>query len=365
MPQIKDICNYLEEWAPPAYAESYDNVGLLVGDADVEVTGVLVSLDCLESTVDEAIQNKCNFIVSHHPVLFKGIKRLTGRSYVERTILKAIKNDIALYAVHTNLDAVMTGVNSKIAEKLGLGNLKVLSPKSNVLQKLTVFVPISEADNVRSSLFEAGAGEIGNYSKCSFNLVGQGTFRPNSEANPAIGKIGETQFEDETRIEVMLPSYLTNKIIQAMKSAHPYEEVAYYLHELRNTNQYVGAGMIGELANDMSPETFLIHLKKAMDLKSIRYTRLQKQVVRRIAICGGSGSFLLGQAKTQGADVFVTGDFKYHEFFDAEGEIMITDIGHYESERFTVELIADYLRKKFTTFAIHLTEENTNPIHYF
>ncbi|MCH2214415.1 MAG: Nif3-like dinuclear metal center hexameric protein [Flavobacteriales bacterium] len=365
MPQIKEICRYLEEWAPKAYAESYDNVGLLVGDREEQVKGVLVSLDCIEDVVDEAIENECNLIVSHHPIIFKGLKKITGQNYVERTVLKAIKNGIALYAIHTNLDSVMTGVNAKIAERMGLRNLSILSPKKESLNKLIVFVPSSDSEKLREALFCAGAGEIGNYSNCSFNLEGKGTFHPNEGANPTIGKIGGTQYENETRIEVMFPSYLSGTVLHAMKKAHPYEEVAYYLQSLENHNQYVGSGMVGDLPEELSSEQFLEKLKRSMELKSIRYTQTHNANIKKVAICGGSGSFLLSQAKSQKADAFVTGDFKYHEFFDSEGEIMIADIGHYESERFTVPLIGDYLRKKFTTFAIRLTEVNTNPIHYF
>ncbi len=365
MPQIKEICSYLEQWAPPAYSESYDNVGLLAGDQDNEVNGILVSLDCTEAIIDEAIEKGCNMVVSHHPIVFKGLKSLTGKTYVERTILKAIKNDIAIYAIHTNLDSVLTGVNGKIADKLGLMNRSILNPKRGVLNKLTVFVPKEDAEKVRTAMFEAGGGVIGNYSNCSFNVDGTGTFHPEDGAQPAIGSVGRTQEEEESRVEIMFPTYLSSGVLAAMKGSHPYEEVAYYLHSLDNENQYVGSGMIGELPAQMAASDFLSFLKNSMDLKIIRHTELLKKEIKRIAICGGAGSFLLSDAKRSGADVFITGDFKYHEFFDAEGELMIADIGHYESERFTIDLIADYLRENFTTFAVRLTEVNTNPIHYF
>jgi dinuclear metal center YbgI/SA1388 family protein len=365
MLQIKDICRHLEQWAPPALAESYDNVGLLVGDPNTEVTNVLVSLDCTEAIVDEAIRKNCNLIVSHHPIVFKGLKKITGRSYVERTLLKAIKNDIALYAIHTNLDAVMNGVNAKIAERIGLENVEILSKKREVLHKLVVYVPNKDVEAVRTAMFKAGAGDIGNYSHCSFNLVGEGTFLPGENTNPAVGSVGSLHAEAETQVEVILPSYNTRQVITAMIKAHPYEEVAYDVYALLNEHPTAGSGMIGSLQNPLTKAEFLEHLKKTMKASVIRYTESASKTVRKVAICGGSGSFLLHQAKQQGADVFVTGDFKYHEFFDGEGSIMIADIGHYESEQFTIDLIGDYLRKKFTTFAIRLTEENTNPIHYF
>ncbi|MGB6035684.1 MAG: Nif3-like dinuclear metal center hexameric protein [Cryomorphaceae bacterium] len=365
MPQIKEICSYLEQWAPPAYSESYDNVGLLVGDRNEEVNGILVSLDCTEAIIDEAIDQGCNMVVSHHPIVFKGLKRLTGKTYVERTILKAIKNDIALYAVHTNLDSVLTGVNGKIADLLGLINRKILNPKREALSKITVFVPKEQAEAVRTAMFEAGGGLIGNYSSCSFYIEGTGTFHPENGAQPAVGSVGKIQIEQETRVEMMFPSYLSSGILAAMKEAHPYEEVAFYLHSLENENQYVGSGMIGELTEEKEGRDFLKFLKDSMHLEVVRHTASLDRKISKVAICGGSGSFLLSDAKRSGADVFITGDFKYHEFFDAEGELMVADIGHYESERFTIDLIADYLRENFTTFAVRLTEENTNPIHYF
>lgn len=364
MPQIKEICSILESWAPPAYAESYDNVGLLVGDAEREVSGVLVSLDCTEEVVDEAVKKGCNMVVSHHPLIFKGLKNLTGKNHVERTVIKAIERGVALYAIHTNLDNVDSGVNHKIATKLELNDVSVLKPKSGRLQKLTVFVPRKDADGLREAIFSVGAGVIGNYSGCSFNLDGKGTFHPEEGANPTVGDVGQTQFEDETRIEIMFPDYLTGSVVAKMKQVHPYEEVAYYLHSLENENQYVGSGMVGNLSAPMSESEFLTFLKEKMDLGTIRHTHYTGKI-ERVALCGGSGSFLLGDAKRAGAQVFITGDFKYHDFFHAEGELMIADIGHYESERFTIDLIADHLREKFTTFAIRLTEVNTNPIHYF
>ncbi|HKK37831.1 MAG TPA: Nif3-like dinuclear metal center hexameric protein [Cryomorphaceae bacterium] len=365
MPQIKEICSYLEEWAPPAYAESYDNVGLLVGDRESEVKGVLVSLDCTEAIIDEAIEKGCNMVISHHPIVFKGLKRLTGKNYVERTILKAIKHDISIYALHTNLDSVLTGVNGKISDRLGLTNRLILNPKKEALHKLTVFVPKNDVEKVRRAMFEAGGGVIGNYSGCSFNIEGKGTFHPESGAGPAIGSVGKTQVQEEVRVELMFPAFLSSKIMAAMTASHPYEEVAHYLHSLENENQYVGAGMVGNLPQEMEGADFLSFLKDAMELKLIRHTPILRKVIKKVAICGGSGSFLLPHAKRAKADVYITGDFKYHEFFDAEDHIMIADIGHYESEQFTIELIGDYVRKKFTTFAVRLTEVNTNPIHYF
>ncbi len=312
MPQIKEICSYLEQWAPPAYSESYDNVGLLVGNQENQVNGILVSLDCTEAIINEAIEKGCNLVISHHPIVFKGLKSLTGKTYVERTILKAIKNDIALYAIHTNLDSVLTGVNGKIADRLGLVNRAILNPKSGALNKLTVFVPKEDAEKVRLAMFEAGGGVIGNYSNCSFNLDGTGTYLPEKGAKPVIGSIGKIHSQEESRVEIMFPTYLSSKILTAMSASHPYEEVAYYLHSIENENQYVGSGMIGELPQKMEASGFLSFLKESMDVNVIRHTEVLRKDIKKVAICGGSGSFLLNHAKRLGADVFITGDFKYH-----------------------------------------------------
>lgn len=364
MTRIKDIIHSLEAWAPPAFAESYDNVGLLVGDCNREISGVLVSLDCTEAVVNEAIEKNCNLILSHHPILFKGLKKLTGSNYVERTIARALKNDIALYAIHTNLDSVETGVNKRISDLLGLQHPRILSPKAALLEKIVFFVPQMNAEVVRQALFEVGAGEIGKYAACSFNVLGEGTFTPRDGANPAIGKIGVPHSEKEVRVELMFYQYLRNSVIATLKNAHPYEEVAYYIQGLENENQTVGSGMIGEVSEPQDARKFLEFVKEAMGLHVLKCTNYESTSIKRVAVCGGAGSFLLSAAKRAGADIFITSDFKYHEFFDADNELIIADIGHYESERFTVNLIGENIRKKFSTFATHLTEVNTNPIHY-
>lgn len=364
MTNIKDIIDKLEKWAPPSYAESYDNVGLLVGDKHAEVRGVLVSLDCTEAVVQEAMDKGCNMIVSHHPIVFKGLRRFTGANYVERTVALAIKNDIALYAIHTNLDNVQTGVNKEIADRIGLENQRILSPKSGMLQKLSTFVPSDHIEQVKTALFEAGAGAIGNYSECSFSVNGTGTFKPSESANPFVGERNERHHEEEVRIELIFPSYLNRSVLTALKSSHPYEEVAYFLQDLENENQYLGSGMVGELPEAVFTEDFLKDLKAKMQLKVLKYTPNEVRKVKRVAVCGGSGSFLLKSAKAAKADIFITSDFKYHEFFDAENDIVIADIGHYESERFTIDLIGAFISKKFSTFATHLTGVNTNPIDY-
>jgi len=361
---IKQVTDFLETLAPKSYQESYDNAGLITGNPEQAVDGILVSLDCTEAVVDEAIRSGSNLIVAHHPIVFKGLKKLTGSNYVERTIIKAIKNDIGIYALHTNLDNVSAGVNRKIAEKIGLVNLKILAPRKDTLRKLVTFVPIDNKDRVVDALHQAGAGQIGNYKNCSFQVEGKGTFMPTDAANPHIGNANKQEHVNEVRVEVIFPTHLENPILQALKLTHPYEEVAYYLTPLSNENQEVGAGMVGDLPTPQEPLEFLSGLKISMDLNVIRHTSLLNKPIQRVAVCGGSGSFLLPQAIRSGADAFVTADFKYHEFFDADRKIIIADIGHYESEVFTKELLQDVLMKKFPTFAINFSKTVTNPISY-
>jgi dinuclear metal center YbgI/SA1388 family protein len=362
--KVKDVTQYLESLAPRAYQESYDNTGLLTGEPAQEITGVLVTLDCTEDVVQEAIDRGANMIVAHHPIIFKGLKKLTGSNYVERTILKAIRHNLALYAIHTNLDNVHTGVNRKIGEKIGLTSLRILVPKKDTLSKLVTFIPQAQAESVLQALHEAGAGQIGNYQNCSFRVAGTGTFMPNQKANPHIGEAGKQESVEEVRAEVIFPTHAEATMLGALRKAHPYEEVAYYLTRLDNENQEVGSGMIGSLDQPMEPIEFLRRLKSNMNLNTVRHTRLLDKKVKKVAICGGSGSFLLHQAISAGADFFVTADFKYHEFFDADGQITVADIGHYESEVFTKELIVGILTEKFPTFAVNFSTTDTNPVRY-
>ena len=362
--KVKEITQYLESWAPKSLQESYDNSGLIVGDSEDEIKGALISLDVTESVLDEAIKNGSDLIIAHHPIVFSGIKKIGKTHWIDKCLRKAIKNDIAIYAIHTNLDNIITGVNKKVADKIGLEYVRILKPKSDTLLKLTVFVPIPEKDQFLNALFEAGAGKIGNYDHCSFQITGEGSFRPNEQANPTIGLSGDDESVNETRIEVMLPNSKKHKVLGTMRSAHPYEEVAYYLSKLENDNQEVGAGMIGELATAQSPEDFLLHLKKVMKLDTIKHTKLLNESVKRIALCGGSGRFLLENAITQKADIFISADFKYHDYFEANDQLVIADIGHYESEVFTKDLLYERLTKKFAKFAFRLSEVDTNPIKY-
>lgn len=362
--KLREITSFLEEIAPLAYQEDYDNSGLIVGYGDMEITGALISLDCTEAVVDEAIGLGFNLIISHHPIVFKGLKKFNGSNYVERVVMKAIKHDIAIYAIHTNLDHVNKGVNKKICDKLGIANPLILNPQNGVLKQLVTFCPTEHAENIRKALFDAGAGSIGNYSECSFNLEGMGTFKAGEGADPYIGEIGKRHQELETRIEVIYPSNLEQKIIRFLHDAHPYEVVAYSTFPLSNENQELGAGMIGDLDCEWEELEFLKFVKEKLNTKVIRHTNLRSKKIRKVAVCGGSGGFLLKNAIKAGADIFITADYKYHEFFDAESKLIIADVGHFESEQFTQELLLELITEKFSNFALRLTLQNTNPINY-
>ncbi|HEX8061002.1 MAG TPA: Nif3-like dinuclear metal center hexameric protein [Cyclobacteriaceae bacterium] len=361
---IADVVKHLEALAPPAFQEDYDNSGLITGDPSLAVTSVLITLDCTEEVVHEAITLGANLVIAHHPIVFSGLKKITGKTYVERTVIKAIKHDVAIYAIHTNLDNVYAGVNHKIAEQIGLTNLRILRPRKETLGKLVTFIPKENADEVLAALHQAGAGNVGNYKNCSFTVAGTGTFMPTGSAQPHIGELNVQEKVNEVRAEVIFPVHLESKILSALRKAHPYEEVAYYIQHIQNESQDVGSGMVGELETPEEPIKFLERLKHSMNTNCVRYTSIVKPEVKVVAVCGGSGSFLLQDAIRANADVFVSADFKYHEFFDSDGKITIADIGHYESEQFTKELISEVLREKFRTFAINFSKTVTNPIRY-
>ncbi len=363
--QIAEVIKFLESLANPSLQEHYDNAGLITGNADWECKGIICSLDSTEEVIKEAIKKKCNLVVAHHPIVFGGLKKINGKNYVEKTVITAIKNDIAIYAIHTNLDNVIDGVSGKMATMLGLKNLSVLSPKENMLKKLFVFAPVEKSAEVRDAIFAAGGGHIGNYSECSFNVEGTGTFKAGAETNPYVGNIGEQHQERELKIEVVFPAFLENKVVTAMKRAHPYEEVAYDVITLSNSHPGTGAGVIGELPEEMGESLFLDRLKAVFRLRVVRHTQLMNKPVKRVALCGGAGSFLISSALRSGADIYITGDVKYHEFFDANERMIIADIGHYESEQFTIDLLQEILEQKFPTFAVLKTEVMTNPVHYF
>lgn len=361
---IKDITNCIEEFAPLNYAEGFDNVGLLIGNYATKVSGVLVTLDTLENVVDEAIDKNCNLIISFHPIIFSGLKKINGDNYVERVVLKAIKNDIAIYAMHTALDNSFKGVNAKICDVLGLTNRKILIPQKNTIKKLTTYSPQKNADEIRTALFKVGAGNIGNYDYCSYNTEGYGTYRGNENSNPVIGEKGKFQTEKETFISVIFEKHLEKNILKTLFEVHPYEEVAYDIVPLDNVNQEIGMGMIGELNEEKTETEFLNFLKETMNAKGIRHSVLLDKPIKKVAVLGGSGSFAINNAIAVKADIYVTADIKYHEFYKAENKLIIADIGHYESEQFTKNLLVEILTKKFPNFAIILSKKNTNPIYY-
>jgi len=361
---VKDITKTLETLAPLAHAEDFDNVGLLIGDPNMTVTGLLVTLDTLENVVDEAIAKKCNLIVSFHPIIFKGLKKITGSTYVERVVLKAIRHGIAIYSMHTALDNSKIGVNAKICEVLGIKNPEILIPKKGTIKKLVTYAPVADADKVKAALFEAGAGDIGNYSDCSYSMEGVGSFKAGNLANPTKGEIGQLHFEKEAQINVIFTFEKEKNILQALFKAHPYEEVAYEVVTLENTNQDIGMGMVGTLQTEMDESDFLLHVKTKMNASVVRHSQLLNKKVKKVAVLGGSGAFAISAARGADADVFITSDVKYHQFYEAENQLVIADIGHFETEQFTKDLLVDHLTKKIPNFAVSLSESITNPIKY-
>lgn len=364
MMTIVDIVQVLERLAPPSLQENYDNSGLLTGYPDQVCTGVLCCLDVTEEVLDEAIASQCNLLVAHHPLIFGGLKRINGKNEVERTLIKAIKNDIAIYAIHTNLDNVIEGVNGKIADLLGLQHCRVLLPKENSLKKLVTYVPLAQLEQVQAALFDAGAGQIGKYSECSFSSSGNGTFKPDAGANPFVGNLGERHTELEARLEVLIPSTLEQKVLKALRAYHPYEEVAYDIFPLSNTHFGIGAGLVGELEAPLSEADFLHRLRTVFKLPLVKHSALTGQLVSRVALCGGSGGFLINNALSVGAQVFITADLKYHDFFLADHKLLLADIGHFESEQFTIDLLKAHLAEKFPNFAVLKTSVFTNPVNY-
>lgn len=362
--KIGQIISEIEEFAPLCLQESFDNSGLQVGDPAREVEGILIALDTTEEVIDEAIDLGCNLVITHHPLLFKPLKQIAGRNYIQRCTAKALKNDVAVYACHTNLDNAAGGVNYRIAEKLGLQNIRILSPKTDSLIKLSTFVPTDHAETVRNALFRAGAGCIGNYDSCSFNASGEGTFRGDDDAQPFVGEPGEFHTEPEIRIETILPAHRKAAVVRAMLSAHPYEEPAFDLYPLVNEWQGAGFGAVGQLPDSEDEETFLQRLKSTFNLQSLRHSPLTGKRIREIAICGGSGAFLIPDAIAYGADAFITGEARYNDFYDVENRILLAVIGHYESEISTNELIYDIISKKITNFAVRFSTVNLNPVKY-
>jgi dinuclear metal center YbgI/SA1388 family protein len=361
--KIRDLIHIIEEHAPLSFQEGYDNSGLLIGGFDEEVNKALICIDITEDILNEAAEKNCDIIISHHPLIFKGLKRITESCPTERIIKKAIKNNIAIYSAHTNLDNTIYGVSHILAEKLGLKELKILEPKAEMLSKLVTFCPLSHSNQVRQAIFDAGGGKIGNYDCCSYNISGEGSFRALEGTNPYVGEKNKIHFENETRIEVIFPKYLEDNIVRAMIAAHPYEEVAFDLYPLNNKWNQVGSGVIGNI-EPREEIDFLMEVKKLTGVKTIKHSKLRNKPVGKVAICGGSGSFLINRALKQKADIFITSDIKYHDFMDVDNNMILADIGHYESEQFSKELIYNVITKKIPNFAVLISEINTNPVYY-
>lgn len=368
---IGQIVGFLDDWAPCAAAEDFDNTGLLLGNSETEVKGILIAHDTTETVIEEALAKNCNLVVGYHPIIFSGLKKITGRNYVEKAVGKALRNDIGVYALHTALDKQAHGTNKALADALQLTESRFLIQSSGNMGKLVTYVPVDQAEKVRSALFAAGAGSFGQYDECSFNLFGEGTFKPVEGAQPFVGQVGKRHTEKEVQVGVVFPLHLQERLIQALKAAHPYEEVAFEIYATRNPNPEVGMGMIGKLHEKMSEAAFVQHLKNTLNLKMVRHSAFTGKDISRVAVLAGSGAFAIAESKKQGADALVTADLKYHNFFEAEGQILLTDVGHYESEQFTKFLIHDYLVEKITNFApafsvekIKVTEQSTNPINY-
>ncbi len=362
---VKEISDLLETYAPLSLQESYDNSGLQIGNPETQVKCALICLDITTNIIDEAIQKGCDMIISHHPLLFNGIKKITGRTYIEKIVHKAIKNDIVIYSAHTHFDNIKNGVNNMLAEKIGLINLSILKPVSGVLRKLVTFCPLAYAEKVRIAIFSAGAGNIGNYDSCSSNTLTEGTFRANEGANPFVGSLGELHHEKEIRIETVYPNYLEKDVLQALLNAHPYEEVAYDIYSLQNSFNEVGAGMLGELNKSIPADSFMKILQKTLHTPVLRFSGPIEKEVKKIAICGGSGAFLIKEAIAKNADVFITSDIKYHSFGDHTEELILIDAGHFETEQYTKLLLCDILKKKFPTFATQISEQDNNLVKYF
>lgn len=363
--KIREVISKIEKRIPLQQAEDFDNVGLLCGSWDRNVSGILICHDALENVVDEAIQKNCNLIVCFHPIIFSGLKSLTGKNYVERAVLKAIENKIAIYAIHTAFDNDFFGVNYGICNQLGLKNLKILQPKKNNLKQLTVFVPKEHAEKVREALFAAGAGSIGFYDECSFTINGDGTFRPGEGSNPFSGQQNIRENADEDMISVIFEDYKQVQVVSAMKNAHPYEEVAHQVYSLDNANQYAGLGMYGDFEEPLDEKDFLKIVREKFNLEVIRHSGFNNKKIKRVGVLGGSGAGGIRSAVSKKCDAYLTGDVKYHDFFLAESKMLICDIGHFESEQFVTQQLFEIFSQKFTTFAISKSIEKTNPVNYF
>ena len=362
--KLKELVSFLDTAIPVSFQESYDNSGLQLGDPETDISRALLTLEINARVMDEAIRENCDVIISHHPLIFDGLKKITGRTTTEKLVRTALQKGIAVYSAHTNLDAVQGGVSWRLAGKLQLSGIRVLSPLSHRVMKLVTFVPTDHSTAVRDAVFSAGAGVIGKYDNCSFSLEGKGSFRAGEGSNPFRGETGSVHSEDEVRFETIFYSHLKDKVLRALMDSHPYEEVAYDLYLLENENIDAGLGCVGNLSQELEENKFLGFVAETLEAQGLRYSELTGRKIKKVALCGGSGAFLLKEAISSGADAFITADIKYHTFQEAAGRILLVDAGHYESEKFSAEILYDLIIKKFPTFALRFSEINTNPINY-
>lgn len=364
MPLLKEIANCFEAMAPLSHQESYDNSGIQLGEPDKQIDSALVTLDLNEQVAEEAIRLGVDLIVTHHPLIFKPLKQISGATPTERMVIGCLRHDIAVYACHTNLDASPQGVSHYLARKLGITNGTLLEPRQGLFTKLVVYIPAHAFPKVREALFQAGAGTMGDYEQCGFSAHGLGSFLPGKETHPYVGTPEQFHEEPEVRFETLFPSRLKKRVVEALMASHPYEEPAFDLFPLLNASNDAGFGWVGNLPEPLSAGHFLEKLKEKLACGALRYSTPPSRPIQKVAICGGSGSDLLGLAIAAGADAFVTADLKYHAFQAAEGALLLVDAGHYETEQFTKELFYDVLTKKFNNFAVHISKVKTNPINY-
>jgi dinuclear metal center YbgI/SA1388 family protein len=362
--KVKDIASWLDTAVPLSFQESWDNSGLQIGNPETEISSALLTLDVTEEVVDEAISENCQMIISHHPVIFSGLKKITGSSSTDRIIIKALRDDIAIYSSHTNLDVFSNGVSRKMAEKIGLCNVTPLSPLRERLLKLVTFVPESHIDRVSEALFGAGAGHIGNYDYCGFTISGTGSFRAGPDSSPFVGEKGKIHHENEVRLETIMFSHLRESVVKALRGSHPYEEPAFDIYPLSNYTTEEGLGCKGEFSGPVEEKMLIEMVSSVFGSKSVRYSGLTGRPVIMTALCGGSGSSLLGDAISSGAGAFITGDVRYHTFIEASGRILLIDAGHFETEKFATEILYDLIIKKFPKFALRFSNKNSNPINY-
>ena len=364
-----EIIKYLEDWAPKGIAWEKDNVGLQVGDPKIKIRNIILSLDLNEEVVDSAIKENCNLIITHHPLLFYPLKDLDfSKSKKAIMIEKMIKNDITLYSAHTNLDFTKHGVSYQLAKRLSLRNIKFLKNLSNNQVKLSVFVPLAHLDKVSDAIYQAGGGIIGEYSNCSFRTSGKGTFSGSVQSNPSIGKKGVVETVEEVKLEVLVDQWKLSHVISSIKIAHPYEEIAYDVYPLLKENVNYGIGAIGELNKQMIPGEFLKLVSSKLNVPAFRYTKNGRKKIKTVAVCGGSCSELIDEAMKQKADAFITADLKYHSFQDAEGNILLIDAGHYETEVPVLDEIKHRLEKlliKNKKIRVLKFRGSTNPVVFY